>query len=264
MTTRYQQRTAGQSALPFSTHAGCVPASRGVLLVFAAALLFSGCGAQPQSPTAPIRTHLEDAVAALPRLPATTPWQRFAFNDWEQLRARAGLGDTPVATWTVGAHSKESDTLQGWLLAPGSLATASALMPFGLDAATIRWQAALDGADGRPVTRLITAPARDDRPQQVGAALAPLGYHPAATANGQATVPVVFTRGASGATALPVLLDSDAAALVATPTALVTVHDATRLPDVVAALSPDGANLDTVPFFHGLTVGVSDIEAMIV
>jgi hypothetical protein len=60
-----------------------------------------------------------------------------------------------------------------------------------------------------------------------------------------------------------VLLDSDAAALVASPSALVTVHDAALLADAVAAAAPDGANLEDIPFFHGLIAGISDVEAMV-
>ncbi len=238
-------------------------AARGVFVVCAISLIVSGCGAKPTPPTAPIRTHLEDAAAFLPQIPDATPWQRFTFNDWERLRARAGLGDTPVTDWGTGTHSKDVDALQGWLLPPGSVAAAGALGPLGMDAATIRWQAALDGADGRPVTRLVTAAPRDARPKEVGAILAPLGYVPAAaTPFTQANGPLATVR-ASGAAPLPVLLDSDAAALVASPSALVTVHDAALLPDAVAAAAPDGANLEDIPFFHGLIAGISDVEAMV-
>jgi hypothetical protein len=239
-------------------------ASRGVFVALAVALLLSGCGAKPKPPTAPIHTHLEDAAASLPRIPATTAWQRFTFNDWEALRARSGLGDTPATAWATGTHVKESDTLQSWLLPPGSVGSAAALAPFGVDAATIRWQAALDGPDDRSVTRLITAAARDDRPKTVGAALAPLGYTAASPPTAQSNQPVAYSRGVGAATMLPALLDSDAAALVATPAAFITVHDAARLPDAVAALTPDGANLDDLPFFHGLIAGISDIEAMVI
>jgi hypothetical protein len=260
--TRHRRRTAGHHALPFSTHAGWAVAARGLFVAFAFALLVSGCGAKPTPPTAPIRTHLEDAAAFLPEIPVATSWQRFSFNDWERLRARAGLGDMPVADWGTGTHIKEADTLQRWLLPPSSVA-AAALAPLGVDAATIRWQAALDGPDDRPVTRLVTAATRDERPKEIGAVLAPLGYAPAAaTPPAQSKGPVVYLR-APDAASLPALLDSDAAALVATPTAYVTVHDATRLPDAVAALAPDGANLEDIPFFHGLIAGISDVEAMV-
>lgn len=263
--TRRQRQTAGHPALPFSTRLGPAMAARGVCIACAIVLLLSGCGAKPTPPTAPIRTHLEDAAAFLPRIPATTAWQRFTFNDWERLRARAGLGDTPVADWAVDPHIKESATLREWLIPPGSIATAAALAPLGVDAATLRWQAALDGPRDQPVTRLVTAPARDDRPKQVGVALAPLGYLPvAATPATQTNEPVVYARGAGVAATLPVLLDSDAAALLATPAAFVTVHDAARVPDAVAASAPNGANLDAVPFFHGLIAGISDIEAMVI
>jgi len=263
--TRHRRRTAGRSALPFSTRIGRAVASRGVFVMCAIMLLLSGCGAKPTPPTAPIRTHLEDAAALLPRIPAAINWQRFTFNDWERLRARAGLGDTPVAEWAVGPHSKESAMLRGWLMPPGSVATATALVPLGIDAATLRWQAALDGLNDQPVARLITAPARDDRPKQVGAALAPLGYTPVAvTPATQTNEPVVYARNPGVVDILPALLDSDAAALLATPAAVVTVHDTARVPDAVAALAPNGANLDTVPFFHGLIAGISDIEAMVI
>lgn len=238
--------------------------SRGVFVACAIALLLPGCGAKPTPPTAPIRTHLEDAAAFLPQIPAATDWQRFTFNDWERLRARAGLGDTPVAEWAVKPHIKESALLQEWLIPPGSVATATALAPLGVDVTTLRWQAALDGVNGQPVTRLVTAPARDDRPKQIGAALAPLGYTPvAATPATQTNEPVVYARGAGVADALPMLLDSDAAALLVTTAAFVTVHDAVRVPDAVAA-APNGASLDAVPFFHGLIAGISDIEAMVI
>ncbi|MGI8855939.1 MAG: hypothetical protein ACR2JW_09320, partial [Thermomicrobiales bacterium] len=172
VTTRNRRRTAGHYALPFRTPGR----QHSVVILLFVALLLSGCGAKPTAPTAPIRTHIEQAANLLPRLPATTPWLRFTFNDWEVLRARAGLGDTPPAQWTADAHLKASDTLQGRLLAPGSVATAAALAPLGIDDATIRWQMALDGARDQPITRMVTAPARDDRPTQVGAVLAPLGY----------------------------------------------------------------------------------------
>ncbi len=263
--TRYRRRTAGRNALPFSMRHDQAIASRGVFVAFAIVLLLSGCGAKPTPLTAPIRTHLEDAVTFLPQISAATPWQRFTFNDWERLRARAGLGDTPVADWAVDSHIKESATLQEWLIEPGSVANAAALAPLGVDAAMLRWQVALDGPGDQPVTRLVTAPPRDDRPKQVGAALAPLGYTPvAAIPATQTNEPVVYARGASVAGALPVLLDSDAAALLVMPAALVTVHDAVRVPDAVAASAPNGANLDAVPFFHGLIAGISDIEAMVI
>ncbi|MHB8644430.1 MAG: hypothetical protein ACYDAR_01425 [Thermomicrobiales bacterium] len=262
------RRTAGQSALPFSTYAGRVKASRGVLIACAVALLLAGCGAKPKPPIAPIHTHLEDAVAFLPRIPAATAWWRFTFNDWEGLRARAGLGNTPVADWTADTHVQASNTLQAWLLPSGSSAEAAALTPLGVDAATIRWQAALDGPENQPVTRLITAPARDDRPKQVGAALAPRGYTPTATTATTATAPsnepVVYRRAAGGSAMLPALLDSDAAALVASPSAFVTVHDAARVPDLIAVSAPHGPSLDAAPFVHGLVAGISDVEAMIV
>lgn len=258
-----RQRTAGHPALPFSTHAGRVMASRGIVVVCAIALLLSGCGAKPKPPTAPIRTHLEDAAAYLPPVSAATSWQRFTFNDWERLRARAGLGDTPATAWAGGTHAGESDTLEGWLLPPGSVADAAALAPLGVDAATIRWQAALDGPDDRPVTRLVTAPTRDDRPKQVGAALAPLGYTPETPPAAPSNQPAVYTRAAGATKTLPALLDSDAAAVVALPAALVTVHDAARLPAAVAAAAPNGASLGDLPFFHGLIAGISDIEAMV-
>ena len=261
--TQYRRRTAGHHALPFSTHSGRAVAARGLFVAFAVALLVSGCGAKPTPPTAPIRTHLEDAAAFLPEIPAATSWQRFTFNDWERLRARAGIGDTPVADWAADAHVKQSSTLQAWLLPPGSFVTAAALAPLGVDAATIRWQAALDGPDDHPVTRLVTAAPRDERPKEIGAALAPLGYAPAAvTPTAQSNGPVVYVRDA--AAPLPALLDSNAAAIVVSPTAFVTVHDASRLPDAVAASAPDGANLADIPFFHGLIAGISDIEAMVI
>ena len=227
------------------------------------ASLLSGCGTKPKAPTAPIRTHLEDAAAFLPQTSATTPWRRFTFNDWERLRARAGLGDTPVADWSADTHRKALDALQGWLLPPGSVASASALAPLGVDTATLRWQVALDGPDDQPIARLVTAPARDDRPKQIVAALAPLGYNPMPPV-AQASAPAVYARAVGPAAMLPALLDSDAAALVATPSAFVTVHDAARVPDAVAAASPNGANLDDAPFFHGLIAGISDIEAMVI
>ena len=143
-------------------------------------VLLAGCGAKPKAPTAPIRTHIEQATDLLPRLTAATPWLRFTFNDWEALRARAGLGDAPVAQWTTDAHRRGSDTLQGWLIPPGATTAATALTPFGIDGATLRWQVALDGAGDQPVTRLITAPAVGDRPTQIGTILAPLGYSIAA------------------------------------------------------------------------------------
>jgi len=262
--TRHGRRTAGQSALPFSTHTGRTKASRGVLIAFAIAILLSGCGAKPKPPTAPIRTHLEDAVAYLPRIPTATLWRRFTFNDWEGLRARAGLGDTPVADWTADTHVKASNSLQEWLLPPGSVPTATALTPLGVDAATLRWQIALDGADDQPVARLITIPVRADRAQQVGAALAPLGYAPLAARTSQSDEPVVYERAANATTPLPALLDRDAAALVASPSAFLTVHDMARVPDAIAASVPNGANLDAVPLFHGLIAGISDIEAMVI
>jgi hypothetical protein len=228
-------------------------------------ILLSGCGAKPKAPTAPIRTHIEQATDLVPRLPASTVWLRFAFNDWEALRARAGLGDTPVAQWATDAHRKGSDTLQEWLIPPGATAAATALGPFGIDGATLRLQVALDGAGDQPIIRLVTAPAVSDRPSQIGTVLAPLGY----TASG-ATLPVgvigpvVYQRPAGALTTslLPSLLDDHAAALVATPTALVTVHDAGLAPDALMALQPDGANLNALPFFNGLITGISDVEAM--
>ncbi len=263
--TRHRRRTAGHPALPFSTRLGRAVASRGVFVACTVVILLSGCGAKPTPPTAPIRTHLEDAAAFLPRIPTATAWQRFTFNDWERLRARAGLGDTPVAEWAAGSHFKESAMLQDWLMSPGSVAAAAALAPLGIDTATLRWQSALDGPNDQPVARLITAPARDDRPKQVGASLAPLGYTPvAATPATQTNEPVVYTRSPGVAGALPPLLDSDAAALLATPAAFVTIHDAARVPDALAASGPNGVSLDTVPFFHGLIAGISDIEAMVI
>ena len=262
--TRHRRQTAGHRALPFSTRPGWTRASRGICIAFAVALLLSGCGAKPKPPTLPIRTHVEDAVAFLPRIPAT-PWQRFTFNDWERLRARSGLGDTPVADWATGTHVTASATLQGWLLPPSSIATVAALAPLGVDAATIRWQAALDGLDDQSVTRLVTAPAHDERPKQIGAALAPLGYTPAASsATAQTNEPAVYTRGASIVGMLPTLLDSNPAALVVTPTAVITVHDAAHLPNAVAAAAPNGPSLEDEPFFHGLTAGISDVEAMVI
>lgn len=261
---RQRRQTAGRNALPFSPRLVRMKAWRGVCIAFAVALLLSGCGAKPKPPIAPIRTHLEDAIAYLPRI-AATPWQRFTFNDWEALRARSGLGETPVADWGAGTHSKESATLQGWLLPPGTMATAAALAPFGIDAATLRWQASLDGANDQPITRLITAPARDARPQQISGAIAPLGYIPAPSSSAARTnEPAVSTRVAGSAGMLPALLDSDAAALIATPASLVTVHDAARLPDAVAASAANGATLGDVPFFHGLIAGISAIEAMVI
>ncbi len=263
MTWRRRQ-TAGQRALPFSTHPGWTKASRGVCIVFAVALLLSGCGAKPKPPTVPIRTHVEDAVAFLPQIPAA-PWQRFTFYDWERLRARSGLGDTPVVDWTTGTHVKESVTLQGWLLPPGSVTAAATLAPFGVDAATIRWQAALDGPNDQPITRLVTAPARDERPTQIGAALVPLGYAPAAAPSAaQTSAPSVYTRALGGVGTLPALLDSNAAALLVTRAAVITVHDAAHLPDAVAASVPNGPSLEDAPFFHGLIAGISDIEAMVI
>ncbi|MDQ2785247.1 MAG: hypothetical protein M3Y58_09630 [Chloroflexota bacterium] len=263
--TRHRRRTAGHPALPFSTRFGQAIALRGVFVACAIMLLLSGCGTKPTPPTAPVHTHLEDAVAFLPRILTATAWQRFTFNDWAQLRARAGLGETPVADWTMDPHVKESATLQGWLIPPGSVATAAALAPLGVDAATLHWQAALDGPDNQPVTRLITAAARDDRPKQVGAALASLGYSPvAATPGTQTNQSVVYARGTGVADTLPTLLDSNAAALLATPAAFVTVHDPARVPDAVAASAPNGANLDAVPVFHGLIAGISDTEAMVI
>lgn len=263
--TRHRRRTAGHPALPFSTHSGQVMGARGVVVVFAVAILVSGCGAKPQPPIAPIRTHLQDAIAILPHLPAATPWQRFTFNDWESLRARSGLGDTPVVDWAASTHISESNTLQGWLLPPSSAVTAAALAPLGMDAATIRWQASLDDADNRSVTRLVTTAARADRPKQIGAVLAPLGYTTAETTpTAQSNGPVVYVRAPGTAASLPALLDSDAAVLLATSSAFVTVHDAARLSDAVAASLPDGANLEDIPFFHGLIAGISDIEAMVI
>ncbi|HEY7910216.1 MAG TPA: hypothetical protein VIC60_15150, partial [Thermomicrobiales bacterium] len=241
-----------------------------IILALLALLVLSGCGAKPKVPTAPTRTHIEQATDLLPHLPAATPWLRFTFNDWEALRARAGLGDTPVAQWATGAHLKASDTLQGWLLPPSTVAAASALAPFGIDGATMRWQVALDGARDQPITRLVTAPARDDRPTQVGTILAPFGYATAtataATPSAGAVGPVVYQRPAGAAVTanpLPPLFDANAAALVATPGALVTVHDAGLAPDALAALQPDGANLNALPFFNGLITGISDVEAMV-
>lgn len=263
--TRYRRRTAGHPTLPFSTQPGRAMASRGVFVAYAIVLLLSGCGTKPTPPTAPVRTHLADAVAFLPRIPTATAWERFTFNDWERLRARAGLGDTPVGDWAVNPHNKESATLQEWLIPPGSVSTAAALAPLDVDAATLRWQAALDGPRGQPVTRLVTALARADRPKQIGAALAPLGYTAVAATPGTKTnEPVVYARGAGVTDALPALLDSDAAALLTTPAAFVTVHDAVRVPDAVTASAPNGANLEAVPFFRGVIAGISDIEAMVI
>jgi hypothetical protein len=224
-------------------------------------LVLSGCGAKPTAPTAPIRTHIEQATDLLPPLPTATPWLRFTFNDWEGLRARSGLGDTPVAQWATGAHRKAADTMQGWLLPPSSIATATALAPFGIDGAAIQWQASLDGARDQPITRLITAPAQDDRPTQVGAVLAPLGYAPAIAGTPSAGL-VVYQRASGASPPLPALLDDTAACLLATPSALVTVHDAALLPDAQAALRPDGPDLNALPFFKGLITGISDVEAM--
>lgn len=239
-----------------------------MLLVLLAALLLSGCGAKPKAPTAPVRTHVEEATALLPPIPAAMPWQRFTFNDWEQLRARAGLGDTPAAEWMTDAHVKDANSLQSWLLSPSSIAAAAALDPLGLDGATLRWQAALDGPREQPIARILTAPARDDRARQAEVALAPLGYAPVtvATPASGSGGPAIYGRSAGTAPpgTLPALLDSSAAALLATPTAFVTVHDAAAVPNAAAALQPDGANLDAVPFFHGLIAGISEVEAMVI
>ena len=266
VTTRNRQQTAGHHALPFRTSGGQVGRQRGIILALLVLLVLSGCGAKPSVPTAPTRTHIAQATDLLPRLPATTPWLRFTFNDWEALRARAGLGDTPVAQWTTGTHLKASDTLQGWLLPPSSVAASATLAPFGIDGATMRWQVSLDGAGDQPITHLVTAPARDDRPTEVGAMLAPLGYATAAaTPSAGAVKPMVY-QWPTGATVtsnpLPPLLDANAAALVVTPGTLVTVHDAGLAPDVLAALQSDGANLAALPFFNGLITGISDVEAM--
>lgn len=239
-----------------------------MILVLLAVLMLPGCGAKPKPPTAPIRTHVEEASGLLPRVATSTAWRRFTFNDWERLRARAGLGDTPVAEWTADARIKASDTLQGWLLPPSTVMAAAALAPLGMDGATLRWQAALDGPTDRPITRMVTAPARDDRPKQVGAALAPLGYAPipAASAPSGTGAPAIYQRppGAGPPDVLPALLDANAAALLATPTTFVTVHDAALVPDAERAFDPDGANLDTLPFFHGLIAGISEIETMVI
>jgi hypothetical protein len=238
----------------------------GIVFVLLAVLLLSGCGAKPKAPTAPIRTHIEQAADLLPSLPTGTPWQRFVFNDWEQLRARAGLGNVPAAQWTAGAHLKASDTLQGWLLPPSSIATAVALAPLSLDPATIRWQVALDGARDEPISRMITAPAREDRPTQAGAVLAPLGYAPATAGTPPAgsAGPAVYQRAVGASIPLPDLLDDSAACLLATPSTVVTVHDAALLPDARAALLPNGANLTALPFFNGLVTGINEIEAMVI
>jgi hypothetical protein len=236
--------------------------------VLLALLLLSGCGAKPKAPTAPIRTHVEEAIAQLPVVATSTSWRRFTFNDWERLRARAGLGDTPVTGWTMDAHTKASTTLQGWLLPPSTVADAGGLSPFGMDGATLRWQAALDGPADQPITRMVAASARDDRPKTVGVALAPLGYTavPASSAPSGTSGPAIYLRppGAGGAGALPPLLDTNAAALLATPTTFLTVHDATLVPDAERALAPSGANLDAVPFFHGLIAGISEVETMVI
>ncbi len=255
-------RQAGKPAITLKTR------QHGAVIVLLAVVLLSGCGAKPTAPTAPIRTHIEQAADLLPRLPAATPWLRFTFNDWEVLRARAGLGDTPPAQWTADAHLKASETLQGWLLAPSTVATAAALAPIGIDGATIRWQMALDGARDQPIARMVTAPARDDRPTQVGAVLAPLGYvpAPAATPPAGAAAPAIYQRPANATppNPLPALLDENAATLLATPAAIVTVHDAALTPDALAALQPGRENLTALPSFNGLIAGISDVEATVI
>ena len=259
--TRKQQWTAGHYALPSPSLPCRIMRLRGVMLVLLGLMLLSGCGAKPKPPTAPIRTHIEEAIVLLPRVPATVPWRQFAFNDWERLRARVALGDIPATEWTKDPHARGVAMLDGWLVPPSTVAAGAALGPLGVDAATIRWQASLDGPGAQPITRLVTAPARDDRPKTTGASLSPLGF---TTSPPQATGPVVYQRGANAAGTLPALLDPNAAALVVTPATLVSTHDAAHAPDVLAAFGSESVSLDADPFFHGLIAGISDVEALVV
>lgn len=226
--------------------------------------LLTGCGAKPKSPVAPIRTHFQEAAISLPTIPAMSGWERFSFNDWERLRARTGLAEVSPAEWTSPAHADALATLSGWLAAPATPADAVPLAALDRSDAPPRWQAALDRADGSPVVRLVAYAAKDDRAARLITTLAPLGFAPSppATAAPKDRPSAVYRRDASGPP-LPALLDPDAAALIANPTTLVAVHDPSRIPDATAALSSDGAGLDTVPFFQGLVAGVSDVEAVV-
>ena len=151
---------------------------------------------------------------------------------------------------------------------PAPPSSASALAPVGIDGATMRWQVALDGAGDQPITRLVTAPVVSDRPSQIGAVLAPLGYTTtAATLSPGAAGPVVYQRPAGAVrdkcACLPFSMTMPPRSSL-TPATLLTVHDAGLVPDAQAALQPDGANLNALPFFNGLITGISDVEAMVV
>jgi hypothetical protein len=257
-------RTVGRNALPSAVFS---PARwRFLGSVLALLVLLSGCGAKPKPPTAPIRTHFEDAALLLPPIAATDPWQRLSFNDWERLRARAGLGDVPSSQWTGAQYTNAVANLQTWLALPSTIADADALAPFGLDAATMRWQAGIGGLNSTPMTRVVTGTAKDDRATIVGTASANVGYAPVSPprATPGAAPTIAFHRADGGASGmLPSLLDRQAAALLVTPTTLLTVHDATRLAHAEAALSADGPSLDSVPLFHGLVVGINEVDACI-
>jgi hypothetical protein len=264
MRNRYGSlRTAGRDALPFTISAS--RRWRACALALVALLLLSGCGAAPKAPTAPIRTHFEETAFLLPPIAPTEPWQRLSFNDWEQLRARAGLGTVPVSQWAAPQYASAVATLQSWLTPPSTIADADALSPVGLDAGTIRWQAGSVGPNGVPITRLVTGPAKDDRTTVVGNALANVGYarSPAAATPG-APAPLVYRRGANGTTGvLSPLIDQEAAGVIVTPSALLTVHDAARIPGADAALAQTGPTLDSVPLFHGLIAGISEVESFV-
>jgi hypothetical protein len=62
---------------------------------------------------------------------------------------------------------------------------------------------------------------------------------------------------------LPSLLDRQAAALLATPVALLSVHDPARITDAQSALTASGPTLDSVPLFHGLVAGISEVDAFV-
>ncbi len=257
-------RTAGRDALPSPSVSGVRWHVLGSLL--ALLVLLAGCGAKPTAPTAPIRTHFEEAILLLPPIAATDPWQRLSFNDWEQLRARAGLGKVPASQWTTAQYASAAATLQSWLTPPSTIADADALSSLGLDAGTIRWHAGIAGRNGTPMMRLVTSAAMDDRSGGVATAAANVGYARAASpgATPAASAPVVFRRmNGSAAGTLPSLLDEQAAALLVTPTALLAVRDASRVRDATAALTQDGLTLDSEPLFHGLVAGISEVEGFI-
>jgi hypothetical protein len=234
-----------------------------IVLALAALILLSGCGAKPKTPTAPIRTHFEEAMLLLPRVAERDPWQRLSFNNWEQLRARAGLADTPHNQWAATPNARAAANLQAWLTPPSTIADADALAPFGLDGSTLRLQVGIAGPNDTAMMRLLVGPQRNDRAAVVETTVSNVGYA-RTSAGGTPSAPVLFRRAATGSPGmLPSLIDPEAAAMLVTPTTLLSVHDASRIPDATAALTTSGPNLDSVPFFHGLAAGISEVDAFV-